>query len=412
MDRIRSSQHMRTMDPPAELARTSAIVGVGETNYGTDYAAWRTRDPAYVAPSLQELTTLAFERALADSGLVRDDIDGLIEYVGYGGMGAQPVANLLGLTPRFGVTGSVPMPLGLKGEGAVPTAVRALATGLCETVAIVYATASRTAGRVFGGETHVGTGRDSYYYYHPWGWSSQAAHWALMCRAYMEAFGTTETDLGHVAVVLRDHAVRNENAIMRSPLTIEDYLASPYIVRPLRRLDLCIPNDGGVCLILRRADAADHRHAPVVIAGWSNAATSAAKMHHLVKDRLQTLIGEAGASAFRMADLSLDDVGHFQGYDASTFHLINQLEAYGFVEPGHGFEFCGAGEMGLSGRLPTNTSGGLLSEAYMHGWNHLVEATRQLRHEAGDRQVPGLEASIFSMVTTDTAHPVLLVRGR
>ena len=112
-----------------------------------------------------------------------------------------------------------------------------------------------------------------------------------------------------------------------------------------------------------------------------------------------------------MAGMDLSDIHHFQGYDASSIHLINQVEGYGFVEPGEGLDFCREGHAAIGGKLPINTSGGMLSESYMHGWNHVVEATRQLRHEVGARQVEGVQTSMFSLATTESAHPLILARG-
>jgi acetyl-CoA acetyltransferase len=356
---------------------------------------------------------LAFDRAVADAGLRNEDVDGLIACAGYEGAAPEVVAKSLGITPKFKASGGV-LPLGITaGEGVVPNAVARLAAGECDTIALVYGSASRTSGRQFGGDTYVGQGRDSYYYYHPWGWSSQAAHWTLTFQFYMQTYGATEEDLASVAMTLRGHAVANDNAIMRDPLTLDAYLAAPYVVRPLRRLDLCLPNDGAVCLVLQRtADAAaGGAHTPVQIAGWADTEVHYSKLHFLVQDRLRTQLQAAGGAALAMAGLTLADIHHFQGYDASTIHLVNQMEGYGFVPAGEGLEFCKAGEMAIGGSLPVNTSGGMLSEAYMHGWNHLVEATRQLRHEAGPRQVEGIEASMFSLATTESAHPIILTRG-
>ena len=394
--------------PSRELSRRVAIVGVGETDYGKDYSASRQKSSDYVPSDAVSLADTALSRALADSGLSREEIDGLSICFMYGRPEVGEVCHTLGIEPKYVA------PDGTMLDDIVPPAVEALASGRCDTIALVYAAASRAIGRVYGGSTYrqEGTTPMSYYYFSPWGWSSQAAHWAFMFQYYQNVFGATEEDLASVAVTLRRHASRNDNAIMRNPLTVEDYLNSRYIVRPLHLFDLCLVNDGGVCLILRRADmAGDLGHAPVEIAGWGRARIQANKMHYMVRERLRPQFQEAGKQAFEMAGLGLSDVQHFQGYDASSIHLINQIEGYGFVEPGAGLAFCKEGQMDLDGALPVNTSGGMLSEAYMHGWNHVVEAVRQLRHEAGSRQVAGVNTSMFSLATTDAAHPFLLTRG-
>jgi hypothetical protein len=147
------------------------------------------------------------------------------------------------------------------------------------------------------------------------------------------------------------------------------------------------------------------------VAGWGHARVRSRKLDVMVRQQLRPQLSEAGQQAFDMAGLARSDVQHFQGYDASTVHLIDQLEGLGFTAPGTGLGFCRDGQMDLGGALPTNTSGGLLSEAYVHGWNHVVEAVRQLRHEAAGRQVEGVTTSLFSMATTDSAHLLLMTRG-
>jgi hypothetical protein len=194
---------------------------------------------------------------------------------------------------------------------------------------------------------------------------------------------------------------------MRTPLSIDDYMSSRYIVRPMHLFDMCLVNDGGVCVILRRRDmAADGPHTPVLIAGWGAAEIHNRKFHYMVEERLRVQMEEAGKQARDMAQIDIDDVDHFQGYDASTIHLVNQVEGYGFAKPGEGLELFSG-----NGHLPINTAGGLLSEAYMHAWNHIVEATVQLRHEAAQRQVEGIQTSWFSMATTQSVEPIIFVRG-
>ena len=233
-----------------------------------------------------------------------------------------------------------------------------------------------------------------------------------MWRYYQAKYGLGEEDLGAVAVQLRKNAMLNPNAVMQAPLSIQDYLASRYIVRPLHLFDLCLVNDGGVCLIVRRADLARGlAHAPVLVAGWGESKIKGAKMHHLVRDGLRPQLQDAGAQALEMAGVQLSDIQHFEGYDASTIHLISQLEGYGFVEPGGGLAFCKQGEMAVGGKLPVNVGGGMLSASYMHGWNHVAEITHQLRHDAGRRQIKDLEVSMFSLAQTDQAHPMIFVRG-
>lgn len=404
------SDYSQLVLPPADKAfsRKAAIVGIGETDFHDDYRAERARAPGYQPPAPEDLMKTAFERALADSGLKAQDIDGLAVSFTYGGPSPEEAAQLLGLKPKMmKVNGNIM-------AGPLPVICAQIANGEADCVAMVYMVSSRSIGRQYGGATYGGGqgGPSSYYYYHPWGWSSQAAHWAMIFRYYQGAFGAKEEDLGAVAVQVRRHASINPNAVMQKPLTIEDYMASRYIVRPMHLFDMCLVNDGAVCLIVRKADMArDLPHKPVLVAGWGEAINKHRKLECMVRDRLKPLLQPAGAEALAMAGLRLDDVGHFEGYDASSIHLINQVEGYGFAEVGQGLEFCKAGQMTIGGRIPTNMGGGNLSGSYMHGWSQVAEVVRQLRHESGDRQVPGVQVAMSSVAQTDQAHPILYVRG-
>ena len=396
--------------PPAvrELSRKASIVGIGETDYADDYRAQRAKAPGYEPPTVESLAIRAFERALADSGLRREDIDGLTCSFTYGGPPPDEMAQMLGLSPAYRKANGNIM------AGPLPVVCAAIAEGKADCVAMVYGVASRSIGRVFGG-TRPGSlqgGPSSYYYYHPWGWSSQAAHWAMIFAHYQAKYGVREEDLGAVAQQVRRHASRNPAAVMQKPFSIEEYMASRYIVRPLHLLDICLVNDGAVCLIVRRADLArDMAHTPVDVAGWGEAKIKHSKLDFMVRQQLRPQIVEAGRQAFDMAGLSQSDIGHFEGYDASSFHLINQIEGLGFAAQGEGIAFCQAGEMDLGGRLPTNTEGGNLSASYMHGWSQVAETVRQLRGEAGERQVADLTYAMTSLAQTDQAHPLIFARG-
>lgn len=399
--------HFDVPEPVPALSRKAAVVGLGESDFHLDYKAARAKPEGYEAPTAEGLAVTAFERALADSGLRREDIDGLSVNFLYGGPSAGEMAATLGIAPRYhnerggGIC-----------AGPIPVACAAIAEGKCDTVALIFSVATRSIGRKFGGQTFNSSAPSSYYYNHPWGWSSQAAHWAFIWSYYQQTYGATEADLGAVAVQLRQNAMRNPNAVMQSALTIEQYLASRYVVRPLHLFDLCLVNDGAVCLIIRRADQAQGLpHVPVHIGGWGRASVTRNKMHTLVRERMRSQFQDAGQQALEMAGICLSDVQHFEGYDASTIHLINHLEGHGFVKPGEGLEFCKSGAMAIDGALPVNTGGGILSGSYMHGWNHVAEIVRQLRHEAGPRQVKDVEISMFSLAQTDQVHPIVFMRG-
>ncbi|MCX7864634.1 MAG: thiolase family protein, partial [Novosphingobium sp.] len=337
-----------------------------------------------------------------------EEIDGLAMSYTYGGPHPHDMAKSLGISPKKAwINGHIM-------AGPLPAAAGEILKGENRIIALIFCVASRSTGRKFGGMTFAGGmgGPASYYYFHPWGWSSQAAHWALMATRYFNRFGKGEEELGLVAQTVRKHAAMNPNAIMQQPFTIEDYMASRYIVKPLHLLDICLVNDGAVCLIISEAARARDCAGPAVdIAGWGEAYVRNNKMRTMIEDRLRPQMQEAGSQAFAMAGLSIDDVGHLEGYDAGSIHLVNHVEGFGFCKVGEGLDFCADGQMTLGGRIPTNTAGGNLSHAYMQGWSQCVEAVRQLRQECGARQIRGLEVSLTCLTQTDASHPILFQKG-
>jgi acetyl-CoA acetyltransferase len=135
-------------------------------------------------------------------------------------------------------------------------------------------------------------------------------------------------------------------------------------------------------------------------------------MRSLVGERLRPQLQEAAHQALDMAGMALSDIGHLEGYDPASIHLVNQVEGYGFAEPGTGLAVFKNGDLAPGGRLlGVNTAGGTISGAYMHGWNQIVEVVHQLRHDAGMRQVPGVQASLSSLAQTDQIHPIIYTRG-
>ena len=382
-------------------------MGVGDTDYGADYEAARVarREGRSERGLLDSygLAARAFKRALDDSGLKKEDIDGIA--VG-GPVMHQRVCEILGINPVWSDTGG--------GDQLVPSAVRAIASGACNTVALIYGNAQRSMDTHYGGGTIGENQPTSYYYYHPWGWSSQGAHYAMMFKAHQLMYGSTEEQLGAVPIALRKHAMLNDNAVMRTPLTIEDYMQARYICRPLRIYDYCLINDGGVALILRRADMArDLPHPPVLVSGFglATAETGATQLRDRMFDLYHAVLKASGDQTFSMSRMTTADVDHFQTYDAFSTHLPINLEGFGFCKPGEGLEYVQGGRIELGGELPCNTSGGMMSESYMQSWNHQVEAVRQLRHEAGRRQVQDVATSMYCHHGSGGATSIMYRRG-
>ncbi len=356
-----------------------AVVGVGETDYAPDYRRTRAGerpDDAY------GYAATAFRRALADAGLGRDDVDGLIvgPTTAY-----ERTAEVLGLEPRWAAQGDA--------INAIFQGVIAITSGLAECVALIYGNDQRSAGTAYGGPQAMG-GQEhlSYVYYAPWGMTSQGALYALMTRRYMELTGFTEADLGRVAVAERAFAALNPRAIMREPITLDDYLATRYIAEPLRLYDYCLINDGGVALILTSVERARSLPRPAVtIAALARADENAeaTSLRPRLIDFYHRGHDLARADLYDMAGFGPEDVDVLEVYDSFSCHVVYALEGFGFCPRGEVGAFLREQGIGPGQRLPTNTGGGHLSETYMQGWNHQVEAVRQARGEAGPQQAPG-----------------------
>jgi acetyl-CoA acetyltransferase len=362
----------------ARLSNEVAVVGVGDTDYPADY---RTPRVGEEAPDRYALAATALRRALADAGLAKGELDGLI--VGPP-LAYERAAEVLGIEPRFGGSADA--------VGAVVEGVLAITSGLASTVALVYGNDQRTVGTAYGGPNAMGgEGILSYVYYAPWGMTSQGALYALMTQRYLQLHGLSSADIGQVAVAERQFAQLNPNAIMRQPITIDDYLAARFIAEPLRLYDYCLINDGGVALILTTKERAARATPPqVTVAGLGRAdekgdATS-------LRPRLISFYHQghkaAAEQVYDAAGVSPGDIDVLSVYDSFSCHVLYALEGFGFCAEGEAPAFIREKGIGPGGTLPVNTAGGHLSESYMQGWGHQVEAVRQARGACGPRQVP------------------------
>ncbi|GAA1848958.1 thiolase family protein [Pseudonocardia ailaonensis] len=352
------------------LAGVAAVAGVGTTTFG--------RLPGHDAGSL---AAWALTDALADAGLTPADVDGLVTArVGY-----ETVASDMGLRPRW--------VSGLPAEGrmagvAVSQAVAAIAAGECSTVALVYGNDGATAGATYGGAGEgYGTAASLTL---PYGLTSPGAFYALMLQRHRHLYGTGE-ELAAVSMTFREHARLNPGAVMRTPVSLEDYLTSRYVVEPMHLLDYCLINDGGVALVLTSRERARDLPRPVVpVLGLAQRA-QLVNSDFPPEDFWAGAIREAGDRALAMADRTRDDMDALMIYDNFSCNVLFALEGLGYCGIGEGGAFVQGGRLALGGPLPTNTSGGHLSESYMQGWALVAEAVRQLRGECGARQVQGAE---------------------
>lgn len=365
-------------DVQAGLSRTVAVVGVGQTDYVGDNR--RIKEGATPHDSYG-LAAIAFRNALEDAGIDKSEIDGVI-----GGLWTSPerLCEMFGIDPKWGEQGDPMM--------GIIDAVAAINAGLCECVAVIYGNNQRTAKTAYGGSEQMGGDMHLSYIYHaPWGFTSQGALYAMQLQRFMYETGFTERDMGQVAVAQRLHASLNPNATMRKRITIDDYLASKHIVEPLHIYDYCMINDGGVAMILMSADKAKSlaKKKPAWISGIGryDLQTGATSLVPRLEGFYRPGHARTGEQLFNMAGIGPKDVSGLMVYDSFTPHIPFALEGYGYCGHGEAAKFFRDTGISLERGLPINTHGGHTSESYMQGYNHLVEATRQVRGECGDRQI-------------------------
>lgn len=343
-----------------------AIVGVGYTPQG--------RVPGRTALSFY---VQACANAIKDAGLGREDIDGLICYRYFppllGEVEVSPylVAQQLGLAPKL---------LSQEANCArsqLYHALAALEAGLCKYVVIAYADNGLSGGRSF---PEIDTPE--------FGQFGAPASYAMAARRAMHVFGTGPETWKEIAVGQRKWADLNPMAMMHDrPLTFQSYYNSRWVAEPFRLCDCCLVSDGGRAYVVTSVERArDLRHSPVLIMGIGQHSPSC----HI--DQSTYMAGPTGAKvageeAFRMAGVTPRDVDACEIYDCFTYTVEITLQDYGFFGPGEGEDWFRGGTIAPGGRLPVNTSGGLLSEAYFMGLTPLTEGVMQLMGRCGDRQL-------------------------
>jgi acetyl-CoA acetyltransferase len=381
----------------------AAVVGIGETDYATDYA--RRKDPRAPRRDSYHYAVVAFSRALADAGLARDDIDGVV--VGPP-LAYERAAEVLGLDLGWAAAGDHAQ--------AISLASLALGSGAATCVALLYGNDQRSAGLRYGGAATPGSDQFlSYSYYAPWGLTSQGALYALMAQRYREVFGLGERSLAEVAVNQRRHAADTSSAVMTAPLTVDEYLAGPFIVEPLRLHDYCLVNDGGVCLILTTPERARPTGKPVVeiaATGRADGNRDATSLRPRVVDFYHSAHRRAARQLYDTAGVGPEDIRCVQIYDSFSVHVPVALEGFGFFPEGEADAFLSGGALRPDGSVAVNTAGGHLSGSYMQGWGHQVEAVRQLRGHAGGAQVPDVEHVQYISDVAGKVTSVLYRRSR
>ncbi len=353
-----------------------AIAGVAESELGE------------VAQGLSPLDLMgqAAQRALADAGLSLRDVDGLFATTSQSRMPTLALAEYLGIRPRYHDGTNIG---GCSFMSMVAHAQAAIEAGLCEVALIAYASTQRTMGRA-----NVAA-PDANPYEAPYRPLYTASSYALAASRHMHQYGTTREQLAEIAVAARAWALLNPQAWEKEPLTVADVLRARMVSSPLTVRDCCLVTDGGGAIIVTSAERARTLRKPLVpVLGFGEDLG-----HYSISnmpDLTVTGAARSGAAAYAMAGLLPGDIDVVQVYDAFTITTLLFLEDLGFCPKGEGGRYVADGAIAPGGRLPVNTNGGGLSYCHpgMYGIFVLIEAVRQLRGEAGRRQVAGCETAI------------------
>lgn len=367
------------------MRRRAVIAGIGESRVG--------RVPGRSALQLQSDAALA---AAADAGIRIGDIDGLLTTpvrVEHWNMPSGVVANNLGVSPRFLSTVDL---AGASGVAMIHQAVMAVESGQCDMALCVAGQnllSHRSRNEAVRSMAESGSAHPQFEV--PYG-PVVPSLYALIAQRHMHEYGTTPAQLAEVAVTMRRHAGLNPNAHKRDPITIADVLASRMISSPLHMFDCAIVSDGAAAAIVTTADrAADMKKRPVHLLGQGYGL----RHGHIGDHKQLTTTGavDSGRDAFALAGVERADIDVAQIYDCFTITVIVELEDLGFCAKGEGGRFVEGGRIGLGGALPITTHGGLLSGGHPGlpgGFFHLIEGVRQLRGEAGERQVADAELAL------------------
>ena len=400
------------------------IVGVGETQY--------TRWGKIGDVTEHALACQAIQRAVADAGLSMDDVDGLASFAEDRNEAVFLAAELGLPTLRF--ANMVWMPGGGGGCAAISNAAMAVETSQADVV-VVYRSLCQGQFFRFGGTGGMNADAPakpeppsvqqanslmlaSMGFALPYGLLMAAAAYALPTRRHMHLYGTTSEQLGMIAVTFREHASRNPRAVMGGrSMTLEDHQDSPMIADPHRLFDCCLESDGACAVVVTTEERARNlAKRPIEILASEQGAPKGYAFGPFsnanIADELYATGGceEMANRLWDKAGLGPGDVDIAQIYDHFTGCVLMQLEDYGFCERGGGGPFIESGALSWhGGSLPTNTHGGSLSEAYVHGLNHVVEGVRSLRGESTS-PVENAEVCLVTSAACVPSSAILLGR--
>lgn len=341
----------------------AVIAGVGHTTYGKHPGRDRI-----------DLIVEAARNAISDAGIEKTMLDGVLVKMANSApsiLYGQKVAEALGLRPKVG--GSLDQG-GAANIALISYAAMAIEAGLMEMALVCYGDTPRTGNRaVF----HRPRGEDAAY-----GWYSTAAGYAMIHQAYRQTHNTPDEHFGAIAVQCRANGADNPFGHLHLPLSMDDYLEASYLVEPMRRDDCCLVSDGGAAVIVTSAKRAKELgiDTAVPILGFGQGQESWDV--HLRADLVQTMAGASANMAYKMAGVEASDIDVAQIYDCFTVTVLQTLEEYGLAPRGQAGAMALTDGIGLDGKLPINTSGGLLSESGTPGLQLVIEGVRQMRGAA------------------------------
>jgi acetyl-CoA acetyltransferase len=367
----------------------AASVGIAETEYlrGAEQ-------------SILQMILSASMGAIRDAGLKPSDVDAILPPPGF--VAWDEIAAHLGVpNVRYTVC---PQMGGASATASLLTASMAIATGAADVVLMTVgwngysAIRPRPDARPNKRRFNAAFFETVKNYYAPYGLRSAPWWYSLYLERYAKYYNVPPEAAGAIAVACRKHAQLNPKALMRDrPLSMEEYLASPYITEPLRKLDCCVETDCAAAIVMTSVERAkDLPHIPVTFLGGAEGHPNRPDELINRKDVLDLGLDLAAPRAFSMSGVTKDDMDFLQIYDCFTYVALLEIEALGYAERGGAAEFVQNGNIELGGKFPMNTHGGLMSQGHCWGMNHIVEAARQLRHEAGAAQVKNCELGLVT----------------
>lgn len=360
---------------PCTLKDEAAIVGIGQTEYSKNSGR-----------SELQLAAEAVKAAIDDAGIRPDEVDGMVGFT-LDSSDEIEVARTVGCG-ELNLLSRIP-----HGGGAAVAllhqAAMAVATGVCKYVVCYRALNGRSGHRYSEGVSGnlITSDMIHWSWYMPYGFMTPTSWVAMFTQRYMHETGCKSVDLAQVALSTRKHAINNPNAIFyQKPLSLEDHQNSKWIVEPLHLYDCCLETDGGAaCIVTSRERAKSlHKNAALIRGVAQGSGPDQEVMTSFYRPKMASIpsMDVVARQIWEQTGMSAANVDAAVIYDAFTSIVLWQLESFGFCKPGEAKDFIKGGNLEVGGRLPTNTHGGQLSEAYIHGMNGVNEGVRLIRGES------------------------------